>query len=180
MRRPRRLPHPAHPAARTALRAFGALFAIAGVVFAAVGLLSFFQAFGDGVHGPPRYFWCVFVGLPLLGIGTAMLNAGYLGAVTRYVATETVPVAADAVHDLAHGTRDALRAAAGAVGEGLRGAPAAAATCAACGAAMAPDARFCSHCGTAADTARSCADCGRDNAPAARFCAGCGSALAAG
>lgn len=56
-----------------------------------------------------------------------------------------------------------------------RPAPAAAAagTCAACGATLAPGARFCPHCGAPAGPP-ACAACGARLAPGAKFCPGCG------
>ena len=48
--------------------------------------------------------------------------------------------------------------------------------CSACGRPAAPDAAFCSGCGTALG-ARPCSRCGRAAAPEDRFCASCGAAL---
>lgn len=97
------------------------LIAGMGAVFLVVGMVSFFTAFGGG--GPPRFFWCCFVGMPLLFVGGVMCMFGFMGAVARYAAAEQVPVATEAMSDLADGTQEAVktvaRAAAAGVKEGL-------------------------------------------------------------
>jgi hypothetical protein len=175
--RNRRLPHPAHPHHRAGLRTLGALLAIAGGVLTAIGLVSFFGAFSQG-GGAPQYFWCAFLGLPLLAIGVGMLKMGYLGAVARYVATETTPVAADGVHDLAHGTRDAVRGTAGAIAAGLADARRAGSSCRACGEPSTAGARFCSQCGAEQGATAACSACGQTHAAGARYCAACGAPVA--
>lgn len=75
--------------ARMALRYLGALLLLIGMPFAITGFVSLFSAFGS--FGPPKYFWCAFVGLPLIGIGGILLKAGFIGAMSRYAADETTP-----------------------------------------------------------------------------------------
>jgi membrane protease subunit (stomatin/prohibitin family) len=48
--------------------------------------------------------------------------------------------------------------------------------CSACGEIMAPDAKFCPHCGHPRTKTRSCIQCGAPLAPDARFCSRCGHA----
>jgi len=58
------------------------------------------------------------------------------------------------------------------------GAGAADVTCASCGTANAPGAKFCANCGTSlAPPTVKCPNCQADNAAAAKFCSSCGSAL---
>jgi len=96
-----------HASGRTVLRVLGFTFVLVGAVFALIGLVDFFSAFGS--FHPPTLFWCAFVGLPLVAFGVMMLKAGYLGAMARYVADETVPVARDSAVDLAEGLRPTIR-----------------------------------------------------------------------
>src|SRR5687767_8391831 len=110
---------PRHTDMRNTLRAIGPLVVIVGVIFTVIGLGSFFSSFGT--FEPPRYFWCAFVGLPLIGLGSAICKFAYLGAVTRYMANEVAPVGKDVVNYVAEGARGAVRDVAAAVGEGLRG-----------------------------------------------------------
>ena len=114
----------------------------------------------------------------MLGIGTMLLKLGYMGAVARYIAGETAPVAGDTINYLADETHGSMRKIAGAIGEGLRGTAAVATVaCPACGHGNDADARFCDQCGAKMPTERTCASCGHLNDVDARFCANCGSAL---
>ena len=178
----RRLVHPHHSTHRGGLRALGAVLTGLGGILTAIGMISFFSAFGRG--GAPELFWCVFLGLPLLGVGTMLLKLGYLGSVARYVAGETAPVAADTLDYVARASTDGLREVAGAIGAGLRGAPAGAAAateatqpCRHCRAPQRPDANFCDRCGTAMTPVGVCARCHHQNDAAARFCRSCGAGL---
>jgi hypothetical protein len=82
-----------------------------------VGFGSFFASFGS--FEPPRYFWCVFVGMPLLFIGIVGCMFGYLGAFQRYVAGESAPVAKDAVNYMGENVQPGVKAVAKAVTEGV-------------------------------------------------------------
>jgi hypothetical protein len=82
-----------------------------------VGFGSFFAAFGT--FEPPRYFWCAFVGMPLLIVGLVMCKLGYLGAIYRYIAAETAPVATDTINAIGQGAQPGIKAVAKAVTEGI-------------------------------------------------------------
>ena len=97
-----KLQTPKHKRTRSFLRVAGLLVTVAGLLFLITGMASFFSAFGGG--GPPRLFWCCFVGMPLLFVGSVMCMFGFMGAVARYTAAEQVPVATDAVSDLVEAT----------------------------------------------------------------------------
>jgi uncharacterized membrane protein len=109
---------PQHHNTRSFLRVAGPLIAVGGLVFIAVGMISFFSAFGG--FEPPRLFWCCFVGIPILFVGLVMCKLGYLGAVARYIAAESAPVAKDTVNYMADGTKDAIKSVARAVAEGVQ------------------------------------------------------------
>jgi protein-S-isoprenylcysteine O-methyltransferase Ste14 len=107
-----------HQGTRSFLRVAGPVVAAVGLVFLIIGLASFFSAFsGDGA---PRLFWCAFVGMPLLFVGGVLCMFGFMGAVARYTAAEQVPVATDAINDLAEGTQGAVKTVARAVAEGVK------------------------------------------------------------
>ena len=152
-----------------------------GVVFTAVGFISFFSAFGS-FSGPPRYFWCAFVGLPLMGVGTAMTKFAYMGAVTRYMANEVTPVGTDVFNTIVGDTKGSIRDLAAAVGSGLRdgteapGSPTGVA-CPSCQTTNDPDARFCKGCGGLLAMSRRCTSCGDEADADARFCDSCGEPL---
>jgi hypothetical protein len=167
-----RLQHPAHSSRRQVLRSFGIVVACLGGTFSAIGFGSFFFSFGS--FEQPRYFWCAFVGLPLLGLGMMMLRAGYLGAVTRYAASEIAPVAADTMNYMAGQTRESMQQIASAIGSGLRGDRTLA--CTSCHHGNDANAQFCSQCGTSLQPA-ACPKCQAASSPGARFCSDCGADL---
>lgn len=177
-----------HEEVRNVLRAVGPLVAGAGLLLTIVGLGSFFSTFASfgpgGDFGPPRYFWCAFLGLPLVFVGIVLCFAGYGGAVQRYMMGEQVPVARDAFNDLARGTRGGVRDLAEAVGAGLAAGGAGfggppSEPCRSCGGAVPDGARFCPGCG-AARAGGSCPSCGAGTGPDDRFCPHCGAAQPAG
>ena len=174
-----------HHNTRGFLRVLGPLMILVGGGFLAVGLISFFSAFGSG--GMPQQFWCAFVGMPLLGIGLAVTKFAYMGKITRYIANEVAPVGKDSVNYMARGTKGAVRdiaeAVSGGIAAGAAGAGAATASgaansvaCPSCRKSNDSDARFCDNCGT--PLSMTCRDCGEVNDRDARFCDSCGSALA--
>jgi len=113
-----KLQTPQHKSARSFLRVAGPIIAGIGFIFVLIGVISFFAAFGHG--GPPKLFWCCFVGMPLLFVGSVFCMFGFMGAVSRYTAAEQVPVATDAIDDLAEGTKGAIKTTARAVAEGVK------------------------------------------------------------
>lgn len=166
--------NPGHASARSALRVAGPMTFAVGGAFMLVGLVSFFSAFSG--QGPPRLFWCCFVGMPLIAIGGMMTKFGFLGAITRYHAGEIAPVGKDTFNYLADETRTGVRTVATAIGTGLvDGSALNKLSCAACGQENARDARFCKHCGVLAS--RICPACGDVNDADAKFCDACGARL---
>lgn len=180
MKRRHRIDTPEHRQTRNALRTIGPVVLGIGVIFTLIGLGSFFMAFGGS--GPPRLFWCAFIGLPMVGLGLTITKFGYLGAIGRYVAGEASPVAKDTFNYMADGTKDSVRDLAGAVGDGLfdrngsdqRAGPV---HCPRCDQPNEPDAQFCDQCGAELFTDKRCPECGESCDPEARFCDHCGKKL---
>ena len=122
-----------HVRTRTMLRVGGIALLLVGGVMTLIGIGSFFSSFGSfgsfGSTGPfgssfqsvglPRYFWCAFVGLPLLAAGGALVRLGFLGSFYRYVAGESAPVAKDVVNYLGENTQQTVKTIAKAVTEGI-------------------------------------------------------------
>ena len=169
---------PRHQQIQGALRVFGPVVLGLGVIFAAIGLISFFSAFGT--FQPPRYFWAVFVGFPLIAIGAGMTRLGYLGAAFRYFSGEVTPVARDTFNAMAEGTHSGVETVAQALGRGLSSGmrgnilpEPAIIRCRRCEAPNPPHARFCNQCGTELQGA-TCTACGAAMAQGARFCNQCG------
>ena len=166
--------NPGHEGIRSILRLVGPAMILLGGLFMAVGLISFFSAFGGG--GMPRYFWCCFVGMPILGIGVAITKFAFVGAVARYIAAESAPVGKDTFNYMAKGTKSGVRDITSAISEGISG-TAAGKTCQSCNAQNDHDARFCDACGANFNTAIVCSACSAENDGAARYCNECGTQL---
>lgn len=164
-----------HSQIRGTLRVIGPLVVLTGAVFMAIGLISFFSSFGT--FAPPKYFWCCFVGIPLLGVGLMITKFAYMGAVLRFVAGESAPVAKDTINYMADGTRGAVRTVAGAIREGFSGEEPSAARCPKCGSDNDAGAKFCDQCGANLPAITACGNCGEKNEPDARFCNNCGDSL---
>jgi hypothetical protein len=139
--------NPQHSNTRQVLRTVGPLLAGTGALLIVVGVGSFFASFGS--FEPPRYFWCCFVGMPLLAIGLAVTKMGFLGSFVRYHSGEVAPVQKDTFNYLAKGTQDGVKTLAAAVGEGLAAGRAArtGVHCRRCNRGIDADARFCKNCG---------------------------------
>ena len=131
---------------RTFLRVGGVVVVLIALCFVIGGMASFFRSFNAepfAEDSGPGNFWMVFVGLPLLAVGAWMLQAGFLGAASRYVAGEAAPVLKDTASYLTDG--------AGILGIGKdpAGAEATGPYCSKCGVRNDAGARFCDACGTA-------------------------------
>ena len=161
---------------RSRLRILGPVVAGIGLLFMIIGIGSFFAAFGG--FGPPRFFWCAFVGLPLLAVGVGISKFGYFGAVMRYIAGETAPVGKDLTNYMVEGTRGSIREVATALGEGFAAAKSPPTmACQKCGATNDRDANFCCQCGLPLNKTKHCTKCGQANDADARFCDHCGTAV---
>lgn len=167
------LQSPTHNEVRKYLRILGPALALLGMVFTVAGMVSFFSAFNYG--GPPRFFWCAFIGLPLIAIGVGISKFAYLGSITRYVAGESAPVAKDTFNYMVDGTKDSIRETFSAIGEGLRDVrEMKSLPCQKCGTKNDSSANFCSQCGETIPKTRCCPHCGDSNPQSASFCDCCG------
>jgi hypothetical protein len=146
----KRLQTPEQKAAGNFLRKIGPLVFIAGLICTVIALINFFIAMSGG--GEPRLFWLFFIGMPLIFVGGVMSQFGFLGTVTRFVAGETAPVAADTVNYMADETKGAVetvaKSAAKGIVEGIEAGKAAITNfCPHCGTSVKGDFQFCPKCG---------------------------------
>ncbi len=134
---------------RVLFRTMGPAILIAGLICTVCGMVSFFSSFGS--FESPHYFWLCFIGLPLFFTGGVLSQLGFMGAVTRYVAGESAPVAADTVNYMADETKGAVetiaRSAAKGVAEGIDAGGTATGFCPHCGSRTTTDFTFCPKCG---------------------------------
>jgi len=170
-----------HKGARTILRVIGPIVLGVGLLFAAVGIGSFFSSFGT-FGGPPRYFWCAFVGFPLSAIGFAICKFAFIGTVARYMASEVAPVGKDVVNYMADGSKGAVRDIASAIGEGLSSSnndrEVQIVRCHKCNENNEASSKFCKNCGMSLSKSVACSKCSELNDPDARFCDNCGQEIA--
>ena len=148
--------NPGHLKMRSFFRYAGPIVSVIGLVMVVIAFVSFFSsfaAFESGVDEPPRYFWCGFVGLPLIFVGMVLSSFGYAGAVMRYHAAEVAPVAKDVTNYIAEETQEGIQTVAKAVATGL-------------------------HQGANEASAQACTNCGTKNDSSAKFCDECGTKLA--
>jgi RNA polymerase subunit RPABC4/transcription elongation factor Spt4 len=167
---------PGHENVRGVLKTVGPVLLVAGGLCMAVAFIDLVLTMMDDGFRQPKFFWCFFLGMPLLVAGGAMTNAAYAGRIARYFSQEATPVATDTFNYAAKEVRASVRELAGAIGEGLsaQAAPAVETVCRQCRYANQPDARFCSKCGAALDSQIACPACGDLNNRDARFCDHCG------
>jgi hypothetical protein len=129
-------------AVRNVFRVVGVVVLVAAVTFLVIGLKDFFAS-SDSFDGPHR-FWMVFVGIFGLAIAGWCLQAGFLGAASRYVAGEATPVIKDSAAYLTDGE--------GVLGVGRTVDDHQQATgpfCSKCGTRNDAEASFCDSCGAA-------------------------------
>lgn len=142
---------PGHREIRLVARIVGPLMIAVGAIFTAVGLISFFSAMNG--NGPPQYFWCGFVGLPLIAFGSGVTQFAYLGMFARYIAGETAPVHKDTFNYVAKGVRPGVKDLVQAIREGLTEESVE---------NPSEDSRFCPNCGQPAEMpANFCSACGQ-------------------
>jgi len=175
---------PQHSDIRGLLRVIGPLVVGVGLIFTIIGISSFFSAFGG--FEPPRNFWCAFVGLPLMAIGSGICKFAFMGAVTRYIADEVAPVGKDVVNYMVDGTKDSVRDLTASMSEGIsegvqkhvHAGKVEAIFCPKCEHINDAQALFCKNCGAPLAKTRPCPNCNESNDPDARFCNRCGKPLA--
>jgi len=113
----KRLQQPAQNSIRTTLRIAGPVILLAGILCIAFGVGSMFASAND--FGPPRLFWLIFVGIPLLFVGSVLCMYGFMGAVARFAAGEVAPIASDSANYLAEETKGAVETVAKAAAKGV-------------------------------------------------------------
>ena len=114
-------------AIRTLLRAGGAAIFAVGSIFTAIGLISFFSTFASFAQPDRRAVTSARRAISgahssdfrMLAAGVFMLKLGFLGAIARYVAGESAPVAKDIVNYMGENTQSGVKAVAKSVTEGV-------------------------------------------------------------
>ncbi len=149
-----------------------------GAVFAIIGFIDFFSVF-NSMSGMPRLFWCLFIGLPMLGVGAMLLSLGYKREVLSYGAKEVIPVINEVTEDIKPAVKNVTEAIGGAVGSVVRGVKdgldGSGKACPNCGKVYKKAHKFCPNCGY--NYVKVCSGCGQEVTGEDKFCANCGKKL---
>jgi hypothetical protein len=111
----KRLQQPGQNSIRTALRIAGPLTLLTGIICV---IIAAKELVTSGME-PPRHFWLAFIGIPLMFFGAVLCQFGFMGAVARFMAGESAPVAADTVNFMAGETKGAVESVAKAAAKGV-------------------------------------------------------------
>lgn len=168
--------NPGHLKTRNLLRRVGPAVLGVGLLLMAIGMIDFFMCMGS-FSRQPKYFWCIFLGMPAVFFGAVMSNIGYMGAVARYMSAESAPVAKDTFNYVASETKEGVRDIVGAIREGVVGEEGNGVCCPSCKQSNDHFAKFCDACGEPMSFEKDCPDCETSNDHEAKFCDGCGSAF---
>ena len=79
-----------HERNKKKFKLLGSITLTIGICFTIIGFISFFSSFNS--FEPPKYFWCCFIGFPLIGFGASLLALGYRKEVMRYMKNESLPI----------------------------------------------------------------------------------------
>ena len=150
------------------------VFRILGPILLGVGGILLVISFLSLISGGLGTFFLGFIGIPVLFVGGVFTSLGYMGAMARYSASQTAPVAKDVTNYMVDNTSESVARMAGAVVREVKG-ESQPVKCDACGEVAHPGAVFCDNCGK--PLAKVCPKCSAVNDQNARFCQKCGEPL---
>jgi hypothetical protein len=132
--------------ARTTFRVVGVVLLLAGLVIGGIGVSQFIADF-ESMEGGPTPILVMAAGGFLCIFGLGALNAGTIGAQSRYVAGETMPTVKRSAEYLSDG--QGIMGVGRTVDDGTGAGPqqASGPFCRSCGTRNDEDARFCDGCG---------------------------------
>lgn len=151
-----------HEKIKKKLRIVGFTLLAIGFIFAMIGFIDFFAT-----NDFPTKFWCLFVGIPLLGIGGMLTLLSFQREMHSYAKNESVPVINEASEELS----PAIRNTAQAIKDGLLQNE----IVCSCGKTNEIGDKFCSGCGKQLSTV--CPHCGKTVEASDIFCGECGKQL---
>ena len=139
-------PLPPTARARTTFRVVGVVLLLAGLVIGGIGVSQFIADF-ESMEGGPTPIFVMAAGAFLCVFGLGALNAGTIGAQSRYVAGETMPTVKQSAAYLSDG--EGIMGVGRTVDDGTAAGtqPATGPFCRACGVRNDEDAKFCDGCG---------------------------------
>lgn len=156
-----------HENTKKILKIAGGILLGIGAIFAIIGFIDFFTAIGEG-GGMPQKFWCLFLGIPLCGVGGMLLSLGFKREIVRYSKNEVMPLINEASEEM----KPAFQNVADAIRQGTDGKIN---VCRTCGTANDAEAKFCKSCGKPLTI--TCPMCGEANTRDSNYCDNCGEKL---
>lgn len=154
-----------HEETKKKLKIIGSIILGVGITLSAIGLISFFSAFGSGDF--PKLFFLVFPGFPMIGIGASMLSFAFKREIMRYSKNESVPVINEAIEEVGPKVKKVV--------SGEKPESEKVKKCPSCGAENSDKNKFCPECGAALD--KVCPKCGNKVGASDKFCPNCGTKL---
>lgn len=151
-----------HEKVKKYLKIIGPILIGVGLIFAIIGFVDFFGSINS--WGQPTKFWCLFLGIPLIGVGLMITLIAYQREVSRYMKNESAPIINETAEDIKPAVKTFASAVKSAKLDGC--------TCRECGAENEPDSNFCSECG--AKLKIICPSCGEELNADSKFCDKCG------
>ena len=113
-----------------------------------------------------KNFWCLMVGLPMVGVGGMFAMMGFRKEIGSYMVNESAPLVNQYAKNVAPGITDMTQA----VKQGWTGA-----VCPNCDSPVGSDQNFCNKCG--ASLTKQCPKCGNTVSQDSNFCDKCGTQL---
>lgn len=155
-----------HEKNKRLFKILGFVFLGVGLILSIIGIASFFESFFYSDW--PQFFWCCFIGFPMMGVGGMLLSIGFNREIARYMAKEHAPVVNEAAKDMS----PAVKTVASAVKEGLSNENKRVCSC---GVENDSDSIFCKSCGKR--LVNTCSACGAVVPSDAEYCPKCGSKI---
>lgn len=154
-----------HSSTRKKLRVIGIVCLVIGFVLLLIGIISMMNFNQKG-------FLSAVIGMPFLVVGAACTMLGFMGAVSRYTASESAPILKNTKNYMEEETRAERVKTFSEMVEQMHNDEKV--NCPHCGAVSSDDAKFCKNCGNL--LVKTCS-CGVKNSPDASFCKACGKKL---
>ena len=144
-----------HEETRKKFQKIGKILLPIGAICFIIGIIDFAVAFNN--VEPPKLFFVLFFGIPLMGIGGSMLTFGYRREIMKYHKDEVMPVFKESAYDV----RDFVNVAFKSDDKVCK-----------CGATYKEEDSFCSNCGTS--LTKKCPKCSSNIKVNDKYCSSCG------
>lgn len=150
--------------AKQTMRILGPIILVAGILMTVIAIANFFS-------GNMSTDFIPFISLPMMFIGSVLSMFGYMGALSRYSASQTAPVAKDVTNYILDNTKESIGGVAKEISDNLHKSKVEK-ICPHCKEEVKDTAKFCDHCGKS--LFKNCQVCNAENDSDALYCQACG------